>query len=97
MDEFPPGVSPLVQVIDDWFTNRRLGLVFEARFNGCSILVCGSDITTNLAGRHAARQFRCALLDYMAGGSFCPQFQIAPDALGRALGHQNTCVIHRDR
>jgi hypothetical protein len=89
MNELPPEVFPLVQVIDDWFTNRRLGLVFEACLNGCHILVCGSDITTNLAGRLAARQFRYALLDYMAGSSFCPQFQIAPKALGRVLGHQS--------
>ena len=31
LDDLPPELRPTVQVIDDWFTNRRLGLVFEAQ------------------------------------------------------------------
>lgn len=76
LDGLPPELRPLVQVVDDWFTNRRLGLVFEARLNDCDILVCSSDITGDLAHRHAARQFRECLLDYMAGDAFHPQHQI---------------------
>ncbi|MFA7345371.1 MAG: sugar-binding domain-containing protein [Terrimicrobiaceae bacterium] len=86
LDGLPPDLRPLVQVIDDWFTNRRLGLVFEARFNGCDLLVCASDITSALAGRHAARQFRHSLFEYMAGAAFRPQHPINQAVLERIVG-----------
>ncbi len=86
MDGLPPELRPVVQVIDDWFTNRRLGLVFEARFNGSDILVCGSDITRDLSNRHAARQLRTSVLDYMSGSLFKPRCQIDLKALGGTLG-----------
>lgn len=81
LDTLPPSVRPLVQVIDDWFTNRRLALVFEVSIGGCDILICSSDITSDLAHRHAARQFRSSLLGYMAGGSFRPGVGIALEQL----------------
>lgn len=77
LDALPPSVCPLVQVIDDWFTNRRLALAFEVSVDGCDILVCSSDITSDLAHRHAARQFRSSLLGYMEGGSFHPRTAVA--------------------
>lgn len=86
MDGLPAELRPLVRVIDDWFTNRRLGLVFEARFNGCDLLVCASDITSALAERHAARQFRESLLAYMAGESFRPAHVIGEAGLSAMVG-----------
>ena len=78
MDGLPTGLHPLVQVIDDWFANRRLGLVFEVRLNDCRVLVCGSQICEDLANRPAARQFRKTLLDYLAGDAFDPQIFLDP-------------------
>lgn len=73
LNEMPPGLRPIVQVIDDWFTNRRLGLVFEARVGGGRLLVCGIDLSSDLDARPVARQMRASLLDYMAGDAFDPQ------------------------
>lgn len=81
LDGLPPEVRPLVQIVDDWFTNRRLGLVFEACVDDCEILVCSSDIASALDERHAARQFRHSLLEYMAGPAFRPRHRMTPASL----------------
>jgi len=81
MDGLPPDLRPQVQIIDDWFTNRRLGLAFEARFGNCDLLVCSSDLTTDLPHRHAARQFRASLLAYINSEAFQPRQPVTQEQL----------------
>jgi hypothetical protein len=65
LDEFPSTLRPLVQVIDDWFTNRRLGLVFEARAGAGRLIVCSIDLLAAASGQNpVARQFLRSLLKY---------------------------------
>ncbi|HEY0945663.1 MAG TPA: hypothetical protein VGD81_10360 [Opitutaceae bacterium] len=85
LDELPPSLRPVVQVIDDWFTNRRLGLVFEARVGRGSLLACSVDLDTDLAGDPVARQFRASLLHYAASDVFAPTHEIAPASLASLL------------
>jgi hypothetical protein len=72
LNDFPPELRPIVQVIDDWFTNRRLGLVFEGRLNGGRLLVCSIDLTSDLDKRPVARQMLHCLLRYVDGPAFRP-------------------------
>ncbi|MBN2473778.1 MAG: discoidin domain-containing protein [Pirellulales bacterium] len=83
LDEMPPKLRPIVQPIDTWFSNRRLGLVFEARVHGGSLLACSIDLDTDLDNRPVARQLRHSLLRYMAGDEFHPQTEVDVDAIGR--------------
>ncbi len=76
LDGLPQEVRPLVQVIDDWNTCRRLGLVFEARVGAGRLLACSMDLETDLDQRPAARQLRRSLLDYMADNRFSPAQQL---------------------
>ncbi|MFH1718190.1 MAG: discoidin domain-containing protein [Planctomycetota bacterium] len=73
LDDFPPELRPIVQVIDDWFTNRRLGLVFEGRVSGGKLLVCSIDLKSDLEKRPAARQMLHSLLSYVDSSAFRPQ------------------------
>ncbi len=73
LDDFPPELRPIVQVIDDWFTNRRLGLVFEARVNGGNLLVCSIDLKSDLDKRPVARQMLHSLLSYAGSDAFNPK------------------------
>jgi hypothetical protein len=59
-------MKPIVQVVDDWNSARKLGLVFEARVGRGRLLVCAIDLETDLAKRPAARQFKESLLHYLA-------------------------------
>ena len=76
MDDLPQELRPIVYLIDDWFTNRRLGMLFEARIGKGKILVCSADIQHDLSSRPAAAQFRQSLLEYMASDKFQPQTEV---------------------
>jgi len=81
-------IKPLVQVIDDWFTNRKLGYVFEAKVGAGKLVACGIDLTNGLAQRPVARQLLASLLDYMGGGQFAPQVTLAPTEIENLLNPQ---------
>ncbi|MHC5100447.1 MAG: discoidin domain-containing protein, partial [Planctomycetota bacterium] len=72
MDDLPPTLRPIVQVIDDWFSNRRLGIVFEARVNGSKLLICSVDLQTDIEKRPVAKQFLDSLKKYMDSEAFDP-------------------------
>ncbi|MFZ9012183.1 MAG: discoidin domain-containing protein, partial [Anaerohalosphaeraceae bacterium] len=78
MDDLPPTLRPIVQVIDDWFSNRRLGIVFEARVNGSKLLICSVDLQTDIDKRPVAKQFLCSLKNYMNSEAFDPKHQLTP-------------------
>ncbi len=83
-DGLPQELRPTVQVIDDWFTNRRLGLVFEARVGNGRLLVASIDLERDLDANPVARQLRHSLLRYVASDRFAPQVELSADAV-RAL------------
>jgi hypothetical protein len=76
LDKFPAELRPIVQVIDDWNTNRRLGLIFEAKVGKGKLLVCGIDLKNNLSERPVARQMLHSLLTYMGSNAFAPKHSI---------------------
>jgi hypothetical protein len=65
-------LKPLVQVIDDWVTARKLALVFETRVGRGKLIMAGCDLMTQLDQRPVARQMRNSLLRYMASEQFQP-------------------------
>ncbi len=81
LDSLSRGLQPIVQVIDDWNTNRKLGLIWECRVGGGRLLVCSADLTSATDTRPAARQLRHSLLAYMSGPRFEPRVQIGKEAL----------------
>ncbi|RPJ85949.1 MAG: glycoside hydrolase, partial [Acidobacteria bacterium] len=81
LDPLPPGLKPIVQVIDDWFTARRLGLVFEAKVGKGKLLVSSIDLETGLEANPVARQLRSSLLRYMASDRFDPQTEVTVEQL----------------
>jgi hypothetical protein len=81
LKDLPPDFRPIVQVIDDWFTARRLGLVFEANVEGGRLLVCGIDLRTDLDQRPVARQMRQSLTAYMQSAAFAPKHTLTPAQL----------------
>lgn len=84
MDALPHALRPIVQPIDDWNTNRKLGLVLECAVGKGSLLVCTADLARDLQTRPAARQLRRSLEEYAASAAFAPKVGVAADDL-RAL------------
>jgi hypothetical protein len=76
LDSFPVELKPVVRIIDDWVTNRRLALLFEAKVGEGSILVSGADLVNNLENRPEARQLKQSLLSYMNSAGFIPKVSL---------------------
>lgn len=81
LDDLPKSLRPLIQPIDDWFTNRRLSLAFEGRVGQGKLLVCSVDLETDLAKRPSARQLKYSLLQYMNGNRFKPANELSVEQL----------------
>jgi hypothetical protein len=85
LERLPPGLKPIVQPIDDWNRNYRLGAVFEANVSRGRLVVSTFDLDNRLDERPVARQLRRALLDYMAGARFHPATDVDPAAFRASL------------
>jgi hypothetical protein len=77
----PRELSPIIQIIDDWNTGRKLALVFECRVGPGRLLVCGSDLVTRAERSPAARQLWRSLLAYVAGPGFKPAVALTADQI----------------
>jgi hypothetical protein len=87
LDNLPPQVVPVVQVIDDWFTNRKLGLVFEARVGAGNLLVCSIDLLEGTEENPVARQFLHSLLEYVGSSAFQPTVELSEAELKSLFKH----------
>lgn len=76
LDEFTPELKPIVRVIDDWFQNRRLALIFEANVGGGKLLITGIDLLTDQQQPPEARQLLHSLKQYMSGDKFNPDTEL---------------------
>jgi len=76
LTDFPEGFSPIIQPIDTWFMNRKIGLLFEARVGNGRIIVCSIDLQRHLERRPVARQLYVSILNYMQSGRFRPEYQV---------------------
>ncbi len=85
MDSLPRGLRPVVQVIDDWNRNYKLGLVFECRLGAGKLMVCSADLESDLDRRPVARQLRRSLLAYMGGPHFDPPVEVTPEQIRGVL------------
>jgi len=85
LDEFAPKLRPIVQVVDDWNTNRKLGIIFEAGVGKGTLLVCSIDLRTNLDERPVARQMLHSLFQYMESAAFAPSQSLDIDLVRSLL------------
>lgn len=85
----PRGLQPIVQPIDDWNRNYKLGLLFEARVGAGRLVVSTADLDSDIGDgpgtRVVARQLRKSVLDYMASPAFAPATDVPPEALRASL------------
>jgi hypothetical protein len=85
LDGLPPELRPLVGVIDDHVTNRRLGLLFGARVGQGRLLVSSIDVEPGDGELDpVTRQLRKALFAYAASAAFQLVVEVEVAAL-RAL------------
>ncbi|MBP8129865.1 MAG: discoidin domain-containing protein [Candidatus Hydrogenedentes bacterium] len=80
LDSLPAAFRPLVQVIDDWNTNRKLGAVFEAGVDAGKLLVCSLG-SPGTAPDAAAAWFHESLMRYARSDAFRPANTLAMETV----------------
>ncbi|MDE7298166.1 MAG: beta-glucuronidase [Lachnospiraceae bacterium] len=78
-------LKPIVQTIDNFERNHKLGLVFEARCMGGSLLVCTSRLW-RLRGDEAAENLYRSLAAYGSSESFRPGQELTGPEFERIFG-----------
>lgn len=72
-----PELTPLVRVIDNFFKNRKMANVIEAKVGKGKLILTSLDLTNKLEERPAARQLRYSLEQYMASKAFAPKVELS--------------------
>ena len=85
MTSFPKRIKPIVRVIDDWFTNRSLALLFEAKVGKGKVIISGIDLQSNLSTRPEAQQLLFSLEKYMSGNQFNPKVELEADLINKLI------------
>jgi hypothetical protein len=86
LDDTPPDFRPVVQVIDNFARNHRLGNLLEARVGKGKLMVCSLGLDGDLSDRPAARQMLASILAYMSSDKFEPPDELSVETLDRLLG-----------
>jgi hypothetical protein len=69
------GINPAVIVlrdIDNFFKNRNMASIIEAKSGNGKLLICTMDINNDLGNRPAAAQLKYSLIQYINGNKFNP-------------------------
>ncbi len=81
LDSLSADIQPIVRIIDDWFTARPLGLLFECKAGKGSLLVSGIDLLTDQDNRPEAKQLLYSLENYMSSPAFRPVVPVKTEKL----------------
>lgn len=76
LDGTPEEFRPIVQVIDNFERNHKLGILYEAKCGRGNLLVCTSRLS-EIAERPEVQAFIASLLDYMHSNAFKPEYCIS--------------------
>ena len=76
MNSFPADFQAIIQPIDTWFINRKLGTLFEANIGKGKIMVCSADLNSDMENRPVARQLYYSIINYMNSHLFLPEHNL---------------------
>lgn len=85
LDKAPDDFRPIVQMIDNFERNHRLGLVFEAKVGTGSLLICTARLD-EIAAYPEVQAFSAALLRYADSEQFNPTVRLPFSLLEEILG-----------
>lgn len=85
LDWLPQSLQPIVQAIDDWNRNWKLGVVYECKVGPGRLMVCSINLEEGLEDRPVVRQLRRSLLLYMASDSFRPEVEVSAEQFREVL------------
>jgi hypothetical protein len=84
LDETPDDFRPIVQTIDNFDRNHKLGLITEMKVGAGSLLICAIDLMA-IQDQPEGRQMLHSLLSYVGSEQFQPEGQINADLLEQLI------------
>jgi polygalacturonase len=81
LSAFPKGFQALIQSIDTWFHNRKIGMLFETKVLNGKIMVCSADLKSDWENRPVAQQLYTSILHYMQSDAFFPQYTVDTECI----------------
>lgn len=78
---FPKDYRPLIQMIDSWKVNRKMGVLAEGNLGKGKIMICSIDLEKDLDKRPATRQFKYSLFKYLNSSDFKPSATLSPEMI----------------
>jgi hypothetical protein len=84
LDDTPAGYRPIVQVIDNFERNHKLGLIAETAVGKGKMLICAIDLP-GLQDKPEGRQLLHSLLQYVDSATFAPKAELDADLLKKLL------------
>jgi len=98
LEDFPAGFRPVVQPIDTWFMNRRLGLIFESRVGKGRLVVSSADLGPDVGeDRPAARQLYHSIMRYMGSGLFKPGGKVDVEVVRGLFSIDRKALVERHK
>lgn len=88
LDGFPADFRPTIHLIDDWYKNRKLGILFEAHVLGGRLIVTSADLHTDIEKRPVAKQLRQSVLNYAASDAFNPTHTVEMTCIENLLNNK---------
>lgn len=79
LNDMPERYSSIVQPVDDFHRNNKLGALFELAYGSGKLMVCGFDIESN---KPVAKELKRSVVNYMNSTQFRPSQQISRESLG---------------
>lgn len=94
LNKLPSEYKPLVQSVDDFHRNNKMGLLFELKVGKGKLIISGFDINQNLP---VAKQLKLSLLKYMNSSHFSPEQEVSIDWLSQLLSDSNSKEIKNNQ
>lgn len=76
---------PIVQMVDNFERNHKLGILFEGKAGNGRLMICTSRLS-EIAERPEVKQFAKSLLNYMTSDAFDPQQELDLEELQKTFG-----------
>ncbi len=83
LDKMPPKLKPIVQMIDEWNKNHKIGLVFQAKVGKGKLLMTSIELEHDLKNRPVARQMLYSLEKYVSSDEFNPTIEVSASKIQR--------------
>lgn len=95
LDETPAAFRPVVQVIDNFERNHKLGVLFEARVGEGSLLVSAIDLPAIADKQPAAAQLLASLFSYAGSAAFHPTQELSAALLEKILASGGDSLMQK--